>query len=94
MDGAVRMLIQPAADLGLLGRRIIVEGGVDGIVSGQFGFDDVGELDELLMSMALHVAAYHRAVEDIECCEQGGGAVAFLIVRHGRPDAEISTGFG
>ena len=29
------------------------------------GADDIEETDELLMAMALHVAADHRAVEDV-----------------------------
>src|SRR6202048_1753615 len=40
------------------------------------------EADELLMAMALHVAAYDGAVEDVEGREQRGGAVTFVVVRH------------
>lgn len=39
------------------------------------------------MAMALHVAADDSAVENIESREQGGGAVAFVVVRHGAEPA-------
>src|SRR5260370_9800160 len=38
--------------------------------------------DELLMAMALHVATDDSAVKDVEGCEQRGGAVTFVVVRH------------
>jgi hypothetical protein len=39
------------------------------------------------MTMALHVTSNDRAVENVECGEQGRGAVAPVIVRHGaEPD--------
>jgi hypothetical protein len=44
--------------------------------------DRVEEADELLVAMALHVAADDGAVEDVEGCEQRGGAVTFVVVRH------------
>ena len=48
---------------------------------------EVGEeADELLVAMVLHVAADDGAIEDVESCEQRGGAVTFVVVRH-RPGA-------
>jgi hypothetical protein len=42
---------------------------------------------ELLMTMALHVTSNERAVENVQRGEQGSGAVACVIVRHGaEPD--------
>src|SRR5260370_1066923 len=38
--------------------------------------------DELMMAMALHVATDDSAVKDVEGCEQRGGAVTFVVVRH------------
>jgi len=35
------------------------------------------------MAVALHVAADDRAVENVEGGEQGRGAVALVVVRHG-----------
>ncbi len=34
------------------------------------------------MAVALHVAADDRAVENVEGGEEGGGAMAFVVVRH------------
>jgi hypothetical protein len=42
----------------------VVEDGVDGLADGDFSFDRVEETDQLLMAMALHVAADHGPVED------------------------------
>ena len=44
--------------------------------------DGVEEADELLMAVALHVAADDGAVEDVEGREQRGGAVTFVVVGH------------
>ncbi len=70
--------------LGLLVGRIVVEDDVNSLVGGHFGFDGVVEVNELLVPVALHVAADHGAVEDVERGEQGGSAVALVVVRHGR----------
>ena len=51
------MPVQPGADLGMLVGGIVVEDDVDGLVGGQLGFDRVQEAHELLMAVALHVAA-------------------------------------
>ena len=72
---------QPGTYFRLFMGRIIIEDDVDGLVSGHFGLDGVEETDELLMPVALHVATDHRAVEDVERGEQGGGAIALVVVR-------------
>ena len=43
----------------------------------------VEEANELLMPVALHVAADDGAVEDVERGEQRRGAVPFVVMRHG-----------
>ena len=48
--------------------------------------DRIEEADELLVAMVLHVAADDGAIEDVEGCEQRGGAVTFVVARH-RPGA-------
>ena len=48
-----------------------------------FRLDFFEEPDELLMSMAWHTIADDFAVEHTESGEQGGRAVALIIVRHG-----------
>ena len=51
---------------------------MDGLVRRKFGLDGVEEADEFLMAVALHVAADHRAIEDIERGEQRSRAVAIF----------------
>ena len=50
---------------------------------GDLGLDGVQEADELLMPMAWHTTADHLAIQDVERGEQGGGAVALIVVGHG-----------
>src|SRR6202048_4645430 len=73
---------QPLAHLRMLVGRIVVDDGVDHFSHRDLFLDRVEEADELLMAMALHVAAYDGAVEDVEGREQRGGAVTFVVVRH------------
>jgi hypothetical protein len=42
---------------------------------------------ELLMAVALHVAADDSPVEDVERSEPGRGAMALVVVRHGADPA-------
>ena len=84
MEGPARMPGQPGTDFRLFVGRIVVEDDMDGLVGGHLGFDGVEEPNKLLMPVTLHVAADHRAVEDVERGEQGGGAIALVVVRHGR----------
>jgi hypothetical protein len=42
--------------------------------------DLVGEADELLMPVLLHAGPDDLAFEDVEGCEEGGGAVALVVV--------------
>jgi len=62
---------------------VVVEDDVDWFVGGDLALDGVEKTDEFEMAVALHAAADDRAVEHAERGEQGGGAVALVIVRHG-----------
>jgi hypothetical protein len=73
---------QPLAHLRMLVGRIVVDDGVDHFSDWDLLLDRVEEADKLLMAMALHVAADDGAVKDVEGCEQRGGAVTFVVVRH------------
>ena len=53
------------------------------LAGGDLALDGVEEADELLMGVLLHAATEHHAVEDVEGGEQGGRAVALVIVGHG-----------
>ena len=49
---------------------VIVDDGVDRLTRGDLLLDDIEKRIEFLMSMALHVAADHRAFEDVHRGEQ------------------------
>lgn len=66
----------------MLVRPVIVENHVDDLADRHLGLDGVQESDELLMPVTLHAAADDPAFEYVESGEQGGGAVAFLVMRH------------
>ena len=83
MEDPARMAGEPGFDLGMLVGGVIVEDGVDHFAGRHGALDGIEKADEFLVSMALHAAAVHDAVEGIEGGEQGGGAVPFVIVRHG-----------
>ena len=72
-----------ARTFGMLVGGVVVEDDVDHLAGRHLGLDRVQEAHELLMAVALHVAADHRPVEDVERSEQGRGAVALVVVRHG-----------
>src|SRR6202011_63797 len=72
---------QPLAHLRMLVSRIVVDDGVDHFSHRDLLLDRVEEADELLVAMALHVAADDGAVKDVEGREQRGGAVTFVVVR-------------
>lgn len=55
---------------------------LDVLSGGDFAFDGVEKANELLMPVLLHAAADHRAVEDVEGCEQCRGPVPLVVVGH------------
>src|SRR4051812_30668151 len=62
---------------------VVVEDDVDHLAGRHLGLDRVQEAHELLMAVALHVAADDGPVEDVERSEQGRGAMTLVVVRHG-----------
>ena len=77
------MTFEPSADVRMLMGGVVVDDGVDRLSYGNLFLDDIEETDELLMAMALHVAADHLAVENVHRGEQGRRAVPLIVVRHG-----------
>ena len=77
-DVPSRMMFEPSADVGMLMGGVVVDDGVDRLSDGNLFLDDIEETNELLMAMALHVAADHRAVEDVHRGEQRRRAVALI----------------
>lgn len=80
------MAIEPGANVWMLVGGIVVENDVDDLTDRYLCLDGV-QKTEFLMTMALHVATNHRAVEDVECGEQRRGAVPLVIVSHGSEPA-------
>ena len=83
MERPSRLTFEPSSNIGMLMGGVVVDDSVDGLSHGNLFLDDIEETDELLMAMALHVAADHRAVEDVH---RGGSrrcAVPLIVVRHG-----------
>jgi len=74
---------------GVLVGGIVVEDHVDNLAGRHGALDGVEEADELLMPVPLPAAADDRAVEDVERCEQGGRAVALVVVGHGATAARL-----
>ena len=66
---------------------VVVEDDVDHLAGRHLGIDRVQEAHELLMAVALHVAADVGPVEYVECSERGRGAMALVVVRHGAEPA-------
>ena len=66
---------------------VVVEDDVDHLAGRHLGLDRVQEAHELLMAVALHVAADDGPVEDVERSKQGRGAMALVVVRHGAEPA-------
>src|SRR4249920_1528280 len=83
MEDPSRMIGEPLLDLGMLVGGVVVGDGMDDLAGPDSALDGVEELDELLVGMARHAAADDRPVEDVEGGEQGGCAVALIIVGHG-----------
>ena len=82
MKHEARMTIEPGARLGVLMRPVIVEDDVDDPADRNLGLNGVQETDELLVPVTLHAAPNDVAVEHVERSEQGGGAVALVVMRH------------
>ena len=82
--------------LGCLCVAIVVEDDMDRLVGRHLALDGIEKADEFLVPVALHAAADDLALEDIECGEQGGGAMAFVVMCHGgaAPFFHWQTGLG
>jgi hypothetical protein len=83
VERPARMPAQPFDHLGVLVGGVVVEDGVDGLSSRDLAFDGVQEPDELLVPVALHAAADDLALQHVKGGEQGGCAMALVIVGHG-----------
>jgi hypothetical protein len=62
---------------------VVVENYVDCFVGRHLALDGIEKADEFLVPAALHAAPDAVAFKDIEGSEQGGGAIALVIVGQG-----------
>ena len=83
MERPSRVTFEPSSNIGMLMGGVVVDDGVDRLSHGNLFLDDIEETDELLMPVALHVAADHRAVENVHRGEQRRRAVPLIAVGHG-----------
>jgi hypothetical protein len=67
----------------MLVRVIVVEHRVYPLPGWDLAFDGIEEADEFTVTVALHAAPDHHPIEHAKRSEQGGGAVAFIVMRHG-----------
>ena len=65
LEGPARMTREPPAHVGMLESGAIVEACVDGLAGGNLTLDGIEEADELLVAVALHVAADHHSIEGV-----------------------------
>lgn len=91
MEGPAGVADEPGADLGVLVGGVVVDHGVNHFPGGHRGLDLVQEADELLMPVALHVAADHRAVQHVQRGEQRRRAVSDVVMGH-RPGPAFLDG--
>src|SRR6202163_2558527 len=93
MEAPARMTPQPFDHLGVLVSGVVVEDGVDRLAGRDLALDGVQKPDELLMPVALHATADDLALQHVEGGEQGGRAVALVMVGHG-PGLTLLQGAG
>ena len=76
------MVVEPLADLGIFVCGVTVEDDLHRLVAGNAGIDGVQKADEVLLPMLLHLAADKDAIENVLRSEQGGRAVALVMMGH------------
>ena len=94
MEGPAGMALEPGQDLGVFVGGIVVKDDMDHLARRHLALDGIEKANELLMAMLLHALPHHLAIEDIERGEQGGGAVAFVVMGHGAPFAGLDRQAG
>lgn len=82
------MARQASAHDGMLEGGVVVEDCADDLAGADLALDGDEEAEELVVAMALHVAADHGPVKHVHCREQGGRVVPFVFVGHG-PEAAL-----
>ena len=89
VEGPAGMVLQPLRDGRVLVGGVVVHDGVDILPGGHLLVDLLEERDELLMPVALGVAADDRPVQNVHRGEQRRGAVPLVVVRHRRGPSRL-----
>src|SRR5438445_9453351 len=76
------MLAEPALDVGMLMRPVVVQDHVNVEVRGDALIDLAQELAELDVAVARIARADDGPLQGVQGGEQGGGAVALVVMRH------------
>src|SRR6478672_7533680 len=84
MEHPARMARQPGAYPRMLVDGIVVHDRVYDLAGRDCCLDGVEKADEFLMTVALHAATEHRAVEHVQGRKQRGRAMPLVVMRHGR----------
>ena len=82
MEFPAWMPAQPIDHLGMFMGGVVVENGVNGFTGRDLALDGIQEADELLVPVVLHAAADDLAFQYVEGGEQGGRAMALVIMGH------------
>src|SRR5579862_7581335 len=76
------MAMQPTLDTRMLVGRVVVHDQVQVPVVGRLLVEALEEADKFLMPVLWHAVTDHRAIERTQRREQGGGAVASVVMSH------------
>jgi hypothetical protein len=94
----VQMSRQPLPHLWMFVGCVVIDDCVNHFSRRDLGLDRIEEANELLVPMALHVAADDGAIEDVEGGKQRGGTVTLVVVCHrpgaARPSSAAPAGYG
>src|SRR5215468_4716879 len=91
MQLEARILSQPGPDLGVGVGAVVVQDQMQFQILGELALKTGQELQELLVAMPKVDLADHGAVEQVERGEEGGSAVALVVMGHG-PAAPLLEG--
>ena len=96
MEDEAWMFGDPFQDVGVLVSGIIIDDDMYSLFLRHSGIDGIEEANELLMAMALHIAAHHGSVEHVHRRKQGRRPVPLVVMGHGSSAAflERQAGLG
>ena len=82
MNVKALVALEPALHSGMFVGRMVVHDQMNLLVLGSLALDQTQKLEPLAVAVFSQASSDHAAVECVERREQGGRAVAFVIVGH------------